>query len=618
MATSDSTRKIDLKTRETEEALRAEVGRLQLLMELHETFRDARELSAIFQRVYDILPRHLGVHRASLLLYDAGRDALVSDQFLGVEHPGENLVSQPQPIAHSISGKCFGEAKPVMIPDCARTELIPPQIVAELRLKATLAVPVMAHGSVIGVLRVDDTERTRTFCEREVSFLSLVAEQLAIIIENARLLSQHRQSEADLRFLAEAGHTLASSLDYQATLTEVGRLALSYLADLCLVDLLDESGQIQRVAALHADPEKATILRELQLRYPPDRAAHNPSANVLRTGEPEVIADLTDEVLAEHTRDPEHARLVRELGIRSMLAVPLAARGRTLGSICLGASPAREGFSPRHVALAKELAGRAALAIDNALLYRAVHHADRAKEHFIAMLAHELRNPLSAVTSATYILKSEDASGEAKDRALKVLSRQVRHQARLVDDLLDVSRITRGKIDLRVQELDLAMVVREVADDCRGAFDEHGLALDVDLPPRPVWVEGDPTRLAQVFVNLLNNALKFTSRGGRVAISLEVQKAPPRGRAGSARQPATVLVRVKDNGIGIEPDMLTRVFDAFIQAGSLPAASPGGLGLGLSLVRGLIELHRGQVTAHSDGPGTGSEFTVRLPVTRTA
>lgn len=585
-------------------------------MELHESFREARELPAIFQRVYDILPRHLGVHRASLLLYDAGRDALVSDQFLGVEHTGENLVSQPQPTAHSISGKCFGEGRAVMIPDCAKTELIPSRIVAELRLKATLAVPVIAHGTVIGVLRVDDTRRSRSFSEREVSFLSLVAEQLAIVIENARLLAQHRQAEEDLRFLAEAGHTLASSLDYQATLTEVGRLALSYLADLCLVDLLDESGQIQRVAALHADPEKAAVLAELQERYPPDRAARNPSANVLRTGEPEVIPDLTDEILADHTRDAEHARLVRELGIKSMLAVPLAARGRTLGSICLGCLPGRESFHPQRIALAQELAGRAALAIDNALLYGAVREADRAKEHFIAMLAHELRNPLSAVTSATYILRSDDASNAAKDRALKVLSRQVRHQARLVDDLLDISRITRGKIELRVQDIDLAMVIREVADDSRAAFDEHGLVLDVDIPPHAVWVKGDPTRLAQVFINLLNNALKFTPRGGRVALLLELEKAPSRGRAVSNRRPATVIVRVKDNGIGIDPAMLGRVFEAFAQAGSLPAASPGGLGLGLSLVRGLIELHRGRVTAHSDGLGTGAEFTVCLPLGR--
>ena len=237
---------------------------------------------------------------------------------------------------------------------------------------------------------------------------------------------------------------------------------------------------------------------------------------------------------------------------------------------------------------------------------RLLHEAresDRRKDEFLAMLAHELRNPLAPITNAVHLLRQPALDAPTLDRVRDLLDRQVRHLSRLVDDLLDVSRITRGKIDLRRERLDLARLVRETAEDHRRAVEANGLALAVDIPPAPVWVPGDRTRLAQVVGNLLQNSAKFTPPGGRVAVRLAADRTSQRA-----------VVEVEDTGIGIEADLLPRVFDMFTQADHTLDRSRGGLGLGLALVKGLTELHGGGATAASRGPGRGATFTVWVPL----
>jgi CheY-like chemotaxis protein/two-component sensor histidine kinase len=219
------------------------------------------------------------------------------------------------------------------------------------------------------------------------------------------------------------------------------------------------------------------------------------------------------------------------------------------------------------------------------------------------MLAHELRNPLGALSNALQVLRSARSEEPVWRRALDVAERQVNHQARLVTDLLDVSRLMHDRIETHRQRLDLAALVREAAEDCRSLIREAGLTLALELPPGPVWVEGDPTQLAQVLTNLLNNATKFTDPGGRVTLSLAPDAGPDR-----------VAVRVTDTGIGISPEMLPHVWEVFSQADRSLDRSRGGLGLGLALVRGLVELHGGEVRAESPGLGCGSTFTALLPL----
>jgi PAS domain S-box-containing protein len=232
---------------------------------------------------------------------------------------------------------------------------------------------------------------------------------------------------------------------------------------------------------------------------------------------------------------------------------------------------------------------------------RALREADRRKDEFLGMLSHELRNPLAPIRNAIYILNHADAAGDQARRARAIIQRQTEHLTRLVDDLLDVTRIARGKIELRRERADLAALVRRTADDFRSVMDHRGVALTVNVPDRAVWAEADPTRVAQVFGNLLGNAAKFTGRGGRVVVTL-------------ATTGESAEVRVRDTGIGIEPALLPHVFEPFVQSDRSLARTQGGLGLGLALVKGIVELHGGSVDAESAGVGTGAELIVRLPI----
>jgi signal transduction histidine kinase len=231
----------------------------------------------------------------------------------------------------------------------------------------------------------------------------------------------------------------------------------------------------------------------------------------------------------------------------------------------------------------------------------ALREADRRKDEYLAILSHELRNPLAPIRSAVFLLERADPASEGARRARGVIARQVGHLARMVDDLLDVSRVARGAIDLRRARMDLADLVARAGEDHSPLLAEAGIALEVEVPDHPVPIDGDSTRLAQVLGNILQNSAKFTARGGRVTLSLDT--------AGSE-----ALIRIRDTGVGIAPELLGHVFEPFVQEERTLARSRGGLGLGLPLVKGLVELHGGSVEARSDGEGAGAEITVRLPL----
>jgi signal transduction histidine kinase len=232
---------------------------------------------------------------------------------------------------------------------------------------------------------------------------------------------------------------------------------------------------------------------------------------------------------------------------------------------------------------------------------RELTDANRAKDEFLAVLAHELRNPLAPMRNAVEVMRLQGPQDPVLAGARDIVQRQVTHMARLVDDLLDVSRITRGKIELRRAVVDLRDVLERSMDHAREMIRAHGHQVELSTGSEPLWVDADPVRLDQILGNLLNNAAKYTDDSGRIAVTAE-------------RDGDRVVVRVRDTGIGIEPEMLRRIFEPFAQAERSLARSRGGLGIGLTLVRQLVELHGGSVEAFSAGPGTGSEFTVRFPV----
>lgn len=232
----------------------------------------------------------------------------------------------------------------------------------------------------------------------------------------------------------------------------------------------------------------------------------------------------------------------------------------------------------------------------------ALREANRRKDDFLSMLAHELRNPLAPLGYGVHLLGLPAISPELLTRTREMLERQVRHMARIVDDLLDVSRITSGKLSILRERLDLTRLVRQAVEDRRGTLESEGLTIDADLPSQPVWVAGDATRLTQSVDNLLDNARKFSAAGGRVSVRMSRDVA-----AGQA------TVVISDDGIGIEPSLLPHIFDVFAQAEQSLDRTRGGLGLGLAVTKGLIELHGGTVSAASAGKGRGAEFTIRLP-----
>ncbi len=289
---------------------------------------------------------------------------------------------------------------------------------------------------------------------------------------------------------------------------------------------------------------------------------------------------------------PRHeSEYIREDGTRVPVLVALSIEEDGVAAFIVdlsaekAAQRARDESEARHRALAEKL-----------------EEADRRKDEFLAVLSHELRNPLAPIRNSVFLLRrGASADAALRDRVLGVVERQVEHLTRLVDDLLDVTRITRGKIELRRERVDLAGLVRRTGDDHRPLAQERGVELTIEVPDAPVTIEGDPTRLMQIVGNLLQNAVKFSSRGGRVSLAMAV-------RDGNAE------IRVRDEGAGIDAGLLEHLFQPFVQAERTLARSGGGLGLGLALVKGLAEMHDGAVAVSSAGPGQGAEFTVSLPV----
>jgi signal transduction histidine kinase len=410
--------------------------------------------------------------------------------------------------------------------------------------------------------------------------------------------------ESDLKFLAQASAELAGLADYQATLDKIAHLAVPHFADWCTVDMLNESGALQRVAVAHVDPAKEQLARELYRRFPPDpkRITGGGPWNIIRTGEPERVKEITDETLATFITNPDYLAALRSLGLRSYMGVPLAVRGKTLGVITFATAESPRRYSSRDQALAQDLARRAAVAIENATLLRTLQESDRAKDVFLATLAHELRNPLAPVWNGLSIIKRAPGDTQRVLQMANMIERQVAQLTRLVDDLLDVSRISTGKIELKQQPTNLVSIIGSAMETSRPHIEAGQHKLSVRFPDEPTDLQADPVRLAQVFANLLNNAARYTRPGGNIDLRVEAQA-------------DRFIVRVRDNGTGIPRDMLGKVFTLFTQVIHPAELNHGGLGIGLSLVEGLVRLHGGSVEAHSEGLGKGSEFVVCLPRT---
>ena len=398
-----------------------------------------------------------------------------------------------------------------------------------------------------------------------------------------QVIEASKRVERRLSILAEAGRALAAPIDHASTLHTVAHVAIPHLADWAVV-FLDRGDALVR-AGVAPDASVESIAEALE----PDNSWDHPVVTAMRTGE----------------------AVVHTVAGSSVLVVPLVARGRSLGALAIGAYDGRR-YEPEDLSLAEELGRRAGGALDIAHLFESerrtnerlseavqrAQEADRKKDEFLAILGHELRNPLAPIVTALDLMMMSGKGGFERER--EVIRRQAEHLIRLVDDLLDISRVTREKLQLKREPLELWSVISHAIEVASPLFEQRHHRLVVDVPRTGIRVEADGVRLSQVFANLLANAAKYTEPGGQIAIRAQL--------AGTR-----IDVVVEDNGKGISTSLLPHIFEPFVQSDRTIDRAAGGLGLGLALVKSLTQLHGGTVTAHSDGPGKGSRFVVSLP-----
>jgi signal transduction histidine kinase len=415
-----------------------------------------------------------------------------------------------------------------------------------------------------------------------------------------------REGERRARFLAEAGELFSSTLDRERVLRDLVRLAVQAVADLAAVETLDERGAFRVVEVAHVDPACAELAAALRA----GRAAGGGgggggggtplSARVAGARRAELVREVTAASVAEIAPDEAHARALREAGVRSWAAIPLVAHARTLGVLLLATCGSRRALTEDDLAFAEELARRAAIAADNARLYHEARQATRERDDVLAIVSHDLRNPLHTIYMATAFLLDlvrqpiDPAQLEAQ---LGVIKRAASRGNTLIQDLLDVSRIEAGRLTIDASPVSAPALLEDAVNEMTPLAREKSLALSHEWVGAPALVNADRGRIGQLFSNVIGNAIKFTPAGGRIVVRGEV-------RDGAA------AFSISDTGPGILPEQLPHLFDRFWQA---KQGSRAGAGLGLFIAKGIAEAHGGRLRVES-APGDGTTFTFTLPV----
>jgi PAS domain S-box-containing protein len=365
------------------------------------------------------------------------------------------------------------------------------------------------------------------------------------------------------RLLAEAGEVIGASLDMVETTRSIARLLVPRLADWCVIDLLDEAGELQVLEVHAADPEKEALLYEMQERFPHHVSSENhPVGRVLHSGEPLLLAEITPTLLERVVEDPDHREMVRRLAPRSSMVVPLVAGGRILGVMTLSRTEPARSFGPRELSLAEELGRRAALAIEHARLYRQARQALRSRDEVLSFVAHDLRNPLSAVSMSAALLLDIPLSEEQRVHQLEAVLRAADQMDRLIQDLLDVSRIESGRMRVETEPLLLGPVLSEARATIEARAAARELTIVTEVVGSLMPVQADRQRILQVLSNLLGNAVKFTRARGTISLRAEARN-------------GEVLISVRDSGIGIPAEQMAHLFDRFWQGGGT-SPSPHG------------------------------------------
>jgi signal transduction histidine kinase len=484
--------------------------------------------------------------------------------------------------------------------------------------RAEIEIGSRADGPLIAELRVVEMEwdgaPARLISLRDITDRKKAEERRQQLVRAQTARERAEAEERKFRFLAEAGTVLDSSLDYREVLDRLARLVVEprdelhaptgdrpphpRLADWCVVDVVEDTGEIARVAAFHFDPAKRPLMDELVELFPPDWYHPFPASRAIETREPVIYPELDDAALRELSRSDEHADLLSRIGINSLIAVPLLTRGEVAGALTLAC--AGHGYGEADLALASDIGQRAALAVANARLYRAAQQASRAKSDFLAVMSHELRTPLNGIMGYSELLEA-GVNGELNDRQRESLGRireSSRHLLEIVDEILTYTRMEAGRESVERTDVDLGELVRDVGALVEPLVTRKGLELQVDAPPEAIVVQTDPAKVRQILLNLLSNAVKFTE-AGQIRLSVRRDGTGP-------------VLEVCDTGVGIAVEHMHHVFEPFWQVEQAATRSVGGTGLGLSVAQRLAELLGGSLTLRST-PSEGSTFQLILP-----
>jgi signal transduction histidine kinase len=552
----------------------------------------------------------LGAHSVGLWRVDEAEQRLVLER--ATNYPEEALalvrtlpVDANAPVADAVRRKealfisSRAEYEAQYSTSGARTAAMSPSAFA------VAALPIQLRDRVLGVLALTFLGE-RPFDDDERRFLTMLALHCAQGFERSTLyeaeIRMREVAEAATeraRFLARASALLGSSLDYEQTLRNVAALAVPGIGDWCGVELVDPTAPLgtKQVAVAHIDPDKVQLAHDLRLRYPPNPNAKTGIPNILRTGKSELYAEIPDAMLVASAIDADHLRIMRELGLGSAMAVPVVDRGAVVGVITFIISNPRRRYTDEDLRMAEQLAERAGAAIGNARLYAEAKAAVQLRDDFLSIAGHELRTPISALALHLETqLQAPDGTplDKLRARATKMLGQTAR-LSRLVEELLDVSRVSSGRLVLEVESFDLGQLVREIAERLREDFERAQCPVELDVHEvRGRWDRG---RVDQIVMNLLTNATKY-GKGKPVRIRV-------------AQEDGVAVLVVADEGIGIAAEDHERIFERFERAVS--PRKYGGLGLGLWITQQLVEVHGGSIAVDSR-PDAGATFTVKLPL----
>ncbi|MDB4908996.1 MAG: Histidine kinase [Gemmatimonadetes bacterium] len=425
---------------------------------------------------------------------------------------------------------------------------------------------------------------------------------------------REREQDAQL-LLAEAGQVLHASLDLGETLANVARLAVPRFADWCVVDLVGPGDTLERKAVAHVDPARVQLAHDLRRKYPEGALSALGPMDVVRTGQPKLVADISDTLLASATSTPDHFAMARELGLRAVIIVPLVARDGVFGTLSFVSAETGRRFVERDLTLAMDIGTRASVAIDNARLVRELREAradadraraeaveaNRVKGEFLAMMSHELRTPLNAIGGYVQLLEM-GIRGPVTEQQLTDLARVRRSQQHLlvvINDILNFAKLEAGRIDFHPAPTTVHALVDDAESLIRPQLERKSLEFGVIVPDPLPLVHVDEEKARQILLNLLSNAVKFTPEGGRIEVSASLHE-------------GMVAVRVRDTGVGIRPRDVERIFEPFVQLERRLDQSGDGTGLGLAISRELARGMGGDLSATSI-KGEGSTFLLTLP-----